>query len=47
MSEANRMIAAIVMWAFVIISAFTGSSFGLAGVGIAVGISYLMLMHKA
>ena len=46
MSEANRTIAAIIMWVLVIWGGFSSNGL-LAFVGIAVGLTYLMLMHKA
>lgn len=43
MSQANLLIAAIVMWSFVIIGALSGTAFGITGVGLAIGITYLMI----
>jgi hypothetical protein len=43
MSSTNQFIAGIVMWAFIILGAFTDSGMGIAGVGLGIGISYLMI----
>lgn len=44
MSEANKMIAAIVMWVFIIWGVQVS---GMAAVGLGVGLTYLMLLHKS
>lgn len=46
MSEANKTIAAIIMWILVIWGGVSGQGL-LAFVGIAIGLTYLMLLHKA